>query len=126
MHIDRKSKDNCYLEKDKKHWEVAKSEVERELGMWVSNDLKWKTQCKNAAAKAMSVLGMIRRTFPFVDVDGFKLLYNVYIRLHLEFCVQAWSLYFKKDIDCLEKVLRRTTKMVMVLGTWIMRQDLID
>ena len=38
----------------------------------------------------MSVLGMIRRSFPFVDVDGFKLLYNVYITLDLEFCVQVW------------------------------------
>ena len=64
----------------------------------------------------MSVLGMIRRTFPFVEVDGFKLLYNVYIRSHLEFCVQAWLPYFKKDIDCMEKVQHRTTKMVYGFG----------
>ena len=64
----------------------------------------------------MSVLGMKRRTFPFVDVDGFQLLYNVYIRLHLEFCVQAWSLYFKKDIDCMEEVQHRTKKMVYGFG----------
>ena len=42
--------------------------------IWVSNDLKWETQCKNATAQAMSLLGMIRRTFPFIDVDGFKFL----------------------------------------------------
>ena len=96
MYIDRKSKVKYYLEKDNKCWEVAESEVERDLGIWVSNDLKWETQCKKAAVQAMSVLSMIRRTFPFVDVDGFKLLYNVCIRLHLEFCVQAWSLYFKQ------------------------------
>ena len=30
----------------------------------------------------------------------------------LEFCVQAWSPYFKKDIDCMEKVQCTTTKMV--------------
>ena len=64
----------------------------------------------------MSILGMIRRTFPSVDVDGFKLLYNVYIRPHLEFCVQAWSLHFKKGIDCMEKVQRRATKMVYGFG----------
>ena len=65
----------------------------------------------------MSVLGMIRRTFPIVDADGFKLLYNVYIRPHLEFCVQAWSLYFKKDIDCMDKVQHGQQKWFMVLGT---------
>ena len=61
MHIDRKSKTKYYLEKDNKHWEVAEFEVERDLGIWVSNDLNWETQCKKAAAQAMSVLGMIRR-----------------------------------------------------------------
>ena len=84
--------------------EVAESEVKRDLGIWVSNDIKWETHCKKATAQAMSVVRIIRRTFPFVDVDGFKLLYNVYIRPHLEFCVQAWSPHLKKDIDCMEKV----------------------
>ena len=37
MHIDIKSKAKYYLEKDNKRWEVAESEVERDLGLWVSN-----------------------------------------------------------------------------------------
>ena len=60
MHIDRKSKAKYYLEKDNKCWEVTESEVERDLGIWVSNDLKLETHCKKAAAQDMSVLGMIR------------------------------------------------------------------
>ena len=72
--------------------------MERDLGIWVSKDLKWEAQFKKAAEQVMSVLGMIRRTFPFVAVDGFKCLYNVYIRPHLEFCVQTWSPYFKKTL----------------------------
>ena len=43
MCIDRKSKAKYYIEKDNKHWEVAESEVERDLGIWGSNDLKWET-----------------------------------------------------------------------------------
>ena len=76
--------------------------MERDLGIWVSSDLKWETKCKKAAAQAMSVLGMIR-TFPFVDVDGFKLLFNVYIRPHLEFCVQDWLPYLKKTLTVRRK-----------------------
>jgi len=33
--------------------------VERDLDIWVSNDLKWEIKCKKAAAQAVSVLGMI-------------------------------------------------------------------
>ena len=40
MHIDRERKAKYYLEKDNKRWEVAESEVERDLGILVSNDLK--------------------------------------------------------------------------------------
>ena len=46
----------------------------------------------------------------------FKLLCNVYIKPHLEFCVQAWSPYFKQHIDCMEKVQHRVTKMVYGFG----------
>ena len=73
MQIDTKSKAKYYLEKDNTRQEVGKSEVERDQHILVSNDLKWETQCKKAAAQAMSVLGMIRKT-SFVDVDEFKLL----------------------------------------------------
>ena len=86
--------------------------MERDLDIWVSNDQHWEAQCKKAAAQAISVLDMIRRTFPFANVDGFKLLYNVYIKPHLEICVQAWLPYFKRDIDCMEKVQHRAIKMV--------------
>ena len=40
MYIDRKRKTKYYLEKDNKRWEVADSEFEKDLGIWVSNDLE--------------------------------------------------------------------------------------
>jgi len=50
---------------------------------------------------------MVRRHFKEIDKDDFKIIYNTYVRPHLEYCEQAW-----KDKTCLEKVQRRATKMV--------------
>ena len=105
----------CYLHKDGQRCEIAVSRLEKDLGIWVLDNLKWSIQCSKAAEKAMSVLGMIKRIFPYLNREGFILLYNTYVRAHLEYCVQVWNPYRKEDILCLEKVQRWATKMIYEL-----------
>ena len=57
----------------------------------IADNLKPGLQCAKAASKAMSVLGMIRRRFGEIDRESFQLLYKTYVRLHMEYGVQAWS-----------------------------------
>ena len=41
-------------------------------------------------------------------------IFDGYVRPNLKYCVQVWSPYLKKDIECLEKV-QRATKLEMGL-----------
>jgi len=46
------------------------------LGAEVSSSLKPSLQCTKAAAKAMQVLGIIKRNFVMNDEEDFRLLFN--------------------------------------------------
>jgi len=70
---------------------------EKDLGIVVSNNLKPSLQCARTAQKALQVLGIIKRNFCMNDKEDFHLLFNGYVRPHLEYCGQVWSPYIYKE-----------------------------
>ena len=96
--------------------DLSATHCERDLGVHVQDNLKWSDQCGKAAAKASSTLGLIRRHFKHLDTESFLILYKTYVRPHLEYCIQLWCPTLVKDIDCLEQIQRRATKLVQDLS----------
>ena len=85
---------------------------EKDLGLTISSDMKVSEQCGIAAAKGNQILGLIRRNIVYKEKELIIPLYKTIVRPHLEYCIQAWRPYRKKDFDMLERVQRRATKMI--------------
>ena len=85
---------------------------EKDLGVTISADMKVSEQCGIAASKGNQILGLIRRNITYKGKKLIKPLYKAIVRPHLEYCIQAWRPYRKKDIDRLERIQRRATKMI--------------
>ena len=58
------------------------------------------------------MLGFINRSLTYKNEQNVIKLYKSIVRPHLEYSVQAWSPYLKKDIIKLERIQRRATKMI--------------
>ena len=91
---------------------LEESVLEKDLGVHVSSDLKPAGHVGVAAAKGNRMVGLIRRNFPDLDMGSGRVLYCSLVRPHLEYAVQSWSPYFQRDVDIIEKVQRRATRLV--------------
>ena len=86
--------------------------MEKDLGVLVSNDLKPSKHVAEVAARANNIVGLIRRNFDYLDAETVVTLHCTLIRPILEYAVQSWCPYLVKDIEELEKVQHRMTKLV--------------
>ena len=85
--------------------------TEKDLGV-LKEKLNYSEHINIKVNKANQILGCIKHTFKHMNKDIFKLLYKSMVRPHLEYGSVIWSPHLKKDIDVIERVQRRATKMV--------------
>ena len=91
---------------------LERTTEEKDLGVYVTPDLKTSVHVAKVAAKANSVVGQIKKTFTYMDKEMFLELYLHLVRPLMEYAVQVWSPKLLKDVNKLEKVQRRATKLV--------------
>ena len=91
---------------------ISKTVKEKDLGVTMNANMKVSEQCRIAASKGNQILGMIQRNITHKEKSLIVPLYKAIVRPHLEYCIQAWNPHLRKDIDMLEKIQRRATKLI--------------
>ena len=103
LHVGSNNEKNSYRLGDQglKSWKM-----EKDLGIIIDSTLKFSEQCSVAVKNANQTLGLIKRTVKSRDKIVISRLYTALVRPKLEYCIQAWRPFLRKDIDKLERVQR--------------------
>ena len=95
-----------------KRIELESTTCEKDIGVMGDENLNFRTHIQLNVNKANSIVGLIRRSFTYLDETMFKLLFMSLVRPHLEYASSVWNPYMSKDIDLIENVQRRATKII--------------
>ena len=92
------------------------SENERDLGIWISNNLTWRKQVLEQCSKASKMLGFIKRsTRTITNCKARRTLYFTLVRSQMGYATQLWSPQTIDLISRLERVQRRASKYILDL-----------
>ena len=91
---------------------LSKTVKEKDLGVTMNANKKVSEQCRIAASKGNQVIGIIRRNITYKENSLIVPLYKAIVRPHLEYCIQACNPHLRKDIDMLENIPKRATKLI--------------
>ena len=96
---------------------LARLDKIKDIGVYFDARLDFKDHMheKNKQGIYM-MLGLIDHNFKHITIPTFVALYKNMVRSHLDYCCPVWSPYRKGDIEALEKVQKRATKMIPALN----------
>ena len=114
MHIGKGNPAFEYEMKDKNEniYQLNPVTSEKDLGITFQNDMKFDIHISNVVNKANRLLGLIKRTFSYMDKTIFLTLYKTIIRPIIDYGDSVWNPSLKKHIQMIENIQRRGTKLV--------------
>jgi len=84
----------------------------RDLGVLIDERLALSNHIQDKINRTYAMLGVIKRNFKYLQLSSFILLYKNMVRSHLDYCSSVWTPYKKGDIEDLEKVQKRATRLL--------------
>lgn len=113
LHISRQSEEDIHSHTYYVGGDAAKEvKSEKDLGIHMDSKINFEGHMDIKTKKANSMIGMIKRTFQFLTIDMFNVLYKAMVRNGFEYGQAVWSPYLMKDIEKIEGVQRRATKII--------------
>ena len=85
---------------------------EKDLGVTMDSELTFSEHITAKVKKANSLVGIIRRSFSYLDQYTFVKIFTAFVRPHLEYGQAVWSPHLRKYINMIENVQIRATKLV--------------
>ena len=90
--------------------EITSEAVAKDLGIFVTQDLKWEVHVNYLCKTGSLISYQIRKSIKTRNIWTMMKLYTTYVRPKLEFNSPVWSPYLKQDIIKLEAIQRSYTK----------------
>ena len=113
--VDINYKYRIIVDENNQMMELERQDKVKDLGVWFDERLTFKEHINEKIDKAYMMLGVIKRNFRHLTISTFVLLYKSMVRSHLDYCSSVWAPYMKGDIEALERVQKRATKLIPAL-----------
>lgn len=112
LHMGRNNPEVCYtMATGSGNFLLNKCVEERDLGVVFDQKLEFDKHINETISKSNKMLGIIKRSFTYLDKNTFLVLYKCFVRSYLEYGNIVWHPLFKRQSVVIEKVQRRATKL---------------
>jgi len=92
--------------------QIVTCDEEKDLGVTFDKSLSFDPHIQSSINKANKMIGLIKRTFTYMDRDTFLKLYKALVRPHVEYGNVIWHPHLKRQSVAIERVQRRATKLL--------------